>query len=147
MNLLMPFDNGYERNWWQKNFELNENRIIGRCVIKLFFRISFKIFLILTILSGSASGEEIKETDPVALFNQGETFFHEGQYDQAIAYFNKTIEINPRYADAYHNRGVAYFSKREYEKAWDDVHKTESLGSRVNPEFLQALREASGRQK
>jgi hypothetical protein len=34
-----------------------------------------------------------------------------------------------------------------YEKAWDDVHKAEGLGWQVHPEFLKALREASGRQK
>ncbi len=39
--------------------------------MKLFFRIIFKIFLILTILAGCATTEEIKETDSDALLTQG----------------------------------------------------------------------------
>ena len=79
--------------------------IIRRCVMKLFIRIIFKIFLILAILVGCATTEEIKETDSVALYNQGTDFVEEGQYDRAIAYFSKAIEINPTYAKAYSNRG------------------------------------------
>ena len=61
--------------------------------MKLFFRLIFKMFLILSILAGCASTEEIKETDPVALLNQGAAFVEKGQYDRSIAYFNKAIEI------------------------------------------------------
>jgi len=46
--------------------------------MKLFFRIIFNIFLILTILAGYATTEEIKENDPVALFKQGEAFYEKG---------------------------------------------------------------------
>ena len=38
--------------------------------MKLFSRIIFKIFLILTILAGRAATAEIKETDSDALLNQ-----------------------------------------------------------------------------
>ena len=72
--------------------------------MKLVFRIIFKISLILTILAGCATDEEIKETDPVALLNQGTAFVEEGQYDLSINYFDKAIEINPRDAWAYNNR-------------------------------------------
>ena len=78
-----------------------------RCAMKFFFRFIFKIFLILTILTGCATIEEIKETDPVALLIQGEAFYEKGQYDQAIAYYNKAIEINPRFTEAYYDRGLA----------------------------------------
>jgi tetratricopeptide (TPR) repeat protein len=66
---------------------------------------------------------------------------------KAISDFNKAIEINPRDAMAYNNRGLAYFFKSDYEKAWDDVHKAEDLGQQAHPKFLKMLREASGRQK
>ena len=45
---------------------------------------------------------------------------------------------------AYNNRGAAYYYKGEHDKAWDDIHKTLSLGYPVDPELLKALREASG---
>jgi tetratricopeptide (TPR) repeat protein len=164
--------------------------------MKLFFRIIFKIFLIITISAGCASAAEIKETDSNALLNQGieinpryAEFYNnrglvyeeKGQYDKAISYYNKAIELNPRYAKAYNNRGnayykkgqyektisdyskaieinprfaeaynnraVAYFYKRNYEKTWDDVYKAQNLGYKVHPGFLNALRQASGREK
>ena len=62
--------------------------------MKLFLRIIFKIFLILTILIGCATTEEIKETDPDALFKQGTMHAEKGEYARSITYFNKTIEIN-----------------------------------------------------
>lgn len=34
----------------------------------------------------------------------------------------------------------------EYDQAWEDVHKAQSLNNPVGPEFLRALREASGRE-
>ena len=59
--------------------------------MKLFFRIIFKTVLILTILTGCAT------TD-----------------------YNKAIELNPKFAMAYNNRGFTYFLKKDYEKAWDE---------------------------
>ena len=85
--------------------------------MKLFFRIIFKIFLILTILAGCATTEEIKETDPVALLDQSEAFIEKDQYDRAIANCNKAIEINPRLAKAYYNRGVGKFNLKDYQGA------------------------------
>jgi tetratricopeptide (TPR) repeat protein len=181
--------------------------------MRLILRNIFKICLILTVLIGCATTQKIKETDPTKLLRQGNSFFEKGQYDQSIAYFNKAVEIdpkdaeaynnrgvaydnkgqydkaiadctkaieinpeyelpynnrccvyykrgrydnavadcaraikiNPSYAAAYKNRGMAYFYKREYEKAWDDVYKAQNLGYNVNPEFINALRQASGR--
>ena len=49
-------------------------------------------------------------------------------------------------ANVYNNRGVAYYLQGDYKKAWEDVHKVESLGDQVHPDFLKALRDASGRQ-
>jgi len=43
--------------------------------------------------------------------------------------------------------GVAYARKGRYDKAWGDVHKAQDLGLKIHPEFLNALRKASGRQK
>ena len=79
--------------------------------------------------------------------NRGLVNEEKGQYDKAISDYNKAIEINPRFAEAYNNRVVTYFYKRDYETAWDDVYKAQSLGYKVHPGFLNALRQTSGREK
>ena len=84
--------------------------------MKSFFRIIFKISLILTILDGCATTEEIKVNDPITLSNQGIVFIEEGQYDRAITYFNKAIDLNPRYAVAYNNRGIVCTEKASIKK-------------------------------
>jgi len=75
--------------------------------MKLFFRFILKMLLILTILAGCETTEEIKETDLAAILNQGVDFTKNDQNDRAIAYFNKALEINPRSAEVYYNRGLA----------------------------------------
>ena len=77
----------------------------------------------------------------------GQAHMKEGLYDRAISDFNKALEINPRYADAYNNRGHAYYNKQEYDKAWEDVQKTQDLDSQLHPKYLNDLREASGREE
>ncbi len=61
--------------------------------------------------------------------------------------FSKAIEINPRLTAAYYDRAIAYYSKGEYEKVWEDVYKAQSLGYQVPKKFLKALRKASGRER
>ena len=83
-----------------------------------------------------------------AYFSRGVSFAQgKHQYDEAISDYNKAIEINPGFAKAIALRGYAYYSKGEYDKAWVDVHKVESLGYRLPPGFLMALSEASGRRE
>ncbi|MGB2808363.1 MAG: tetratricopeptide repeat protein [Sedimentisphaerales bacterium] len=69
------------------------------------------------------------------------------QLDDPNAHYTNAVEINPKLAVAYSNRAVVYCKKEEYDKAWEDVHKAQSLGYQVHPGFLKALREASGRER
>lgn len=83
----------------------------------------------------------------MAYANRGVTFAKKRQYDQAISDLTKAIEINPGLAMAYNIRAAAFWGRREYKKAWDDVHKAQNLGYRVDTRFLKDLRKASGRQR
>jgi tetratricopeptide (TPR) repeat protein len=51
------------------------------------------------------------------LFQQGIASLEEGQYDRAISYFNKAIDMEPRSVGAYRYRGIAYAEKGQYDKA------------------------------
>lgn len=83
----------------------------------------------------------------MAYINRGAAYAKKGQHDLAISEFTKAIAINPRHADAYYNRAVAYSCTGKYEETWDDVHKAQSLGAQVHPGFLKALCDASGRER
>ena len=75
----------------------------------------------------------------ISYYNRGSNYMNRGEYDQAILCFDKTIKIQPKFAPA-------YYQKKEYDKAWEDVHKAESMEFQVPPDFLKALRDASGRE-
>ncbi len=64
-----------------------------------------------------------------------------------MGWFKHSKEPEARDAKAYYNRAGAYYYKKDYDKAWEDVHKAQGLGYQINPEFLKALCEASGRDK
>jgi tetratricopeptide (TPR) repeat protein len=50
-----------------------------------------------------------------------------GDYDRAIADFNKAIELDPKDAIAYGGRGFAYSSKADYDRAIADLTKAIEL--------------------
>ena len=50
-----------------------------------------------------------------------------GQLDQALADYNKAIEISPDYADAYNNRGEVYRKKNMIPQATADYRKATQL--------------------
>lgn len=81
------------------------------------------------------------------LYERAKTYGKIREYDMAISHFTKAIEMHPKYSKAYVNRASVYFKKGKYEKAWEDVHKAQSLGYKVDTEFLKNLREASGKER
>lgn len=91
------------------------------------------------------------EIDPQyvnAYINRGTVYDSKGEYDKAIADFTRAIEIEPNNPRSYgSSRAWAYFDKGDYAKAWEDVHKAESLGGTIDPDFLEKLKKASGREK
>jgi hypothetical protein len=60
---------------------------------------------------------------------------------------SKVMRIDPKHANAYYYRAIIYYIKGEYDKAWDDIHKSQSLGYHISPTFLKNLSEASETQR
>jgi tetratricopeptide (TPR) repeat protein len=58
---------------------------------------------------------------------------------------NKSLEINPNYGRAYYNRAINYFLQKEYDNAWADLHKAETLGIVDDTNLTSDLKKASGR--
>lgn len=55
--------------------------------------------------------------------DRGHKNFEKGNYDEAIPNFNKALEIDHRYFDAYVLRGSAFFKKNQYDLALTDFNK------------------------
>ena len=63
-----------------------------------------------------------------------EFYADKGNYDRAIADYNKALQINPEYAETYFNRGVAHSLKGDYDRAIEDYTKA----LQINPQFAVA---------
>ena len=67
--------------------------------------------------------------DHVSYNNRGIDYSEKGEYDLAVKYFTKAIELKPDYAIAYNNRGAVYRSKGEHDLAIEDCDKAIQLKS------------------
>jgi lipoprotein NlpI len=83
----------------------------------------------------------------VAFFNRGFAYAGKSQHDRAIADFSQALKLNPKDAMIYNYRAFSFYFTGDYENAWQDVKKAQSLGYEVNPEFLEELRRVYGRKK
>ena len=59
------------------------------------------------------------------------------KYDEAIRYYDKAIELHPEFAQAYHERGMAYSFKEEFNTTVADLTKAVEL----NPDFILSYTE------
>ncbi len=65
----------------------------------------------------SITPEETPEERAKSLFDQGFDFFKVGEYQRSIFYFEKTIELNPQFKDAWYSLGVAHMNLGNDQKA------------------------------
>jgi len=54
----------------------------------------------------------------------------------AIADFDRAIAINPLFAAAYYNRGIAHGKLGDYNQAIGDLKTASKLGNKVSQDFL-----------
>ena len=55
-----------------------------------------------------------------AHLNRGNTYLIKGEYDAAVADFNKAIQLDPGHATSYSNRSLAYIKKGLFDYALTD---------------------------
>ncbi len=72
-------------------------------------------------------------------YNLGVFYYGKGMYEEAIAKFEKAIEIKPNNAKAHYNLAMGYYYRKTYSLAIKHCDRAIELGYRVHPEFLEKL--------
>ncbi len=85
------------------------------------------LVLLIVVVLGCAEVEK-PSLDAETYLNRGNAYSKKGQYDHAISDFTKAIEINPRYALAYNNRGIVMRKLGNIKMACSDAKRACELG-------------------
>ncbi len=75
----------------------------------------------------SPKAEPALIVDPTTAFKAGKQLVAEHHPEQAVAQFDKAIEIDPRYADAYNARGLIRQQSNDLNGALQDFNKVIEL--------------------
>ncbi|MCA1389651.1 tetratricopeptide repeat protein [Bradyrhizobium sp. IC3123] len=73
---------------------------------------------------------------------RGNAYFAKGDFDRAIADYNRVIAVDPEYAHdyaAYGSRAIAYLRKGDLRQAFADVDRKQALSWLAAGVFLAAL--------
>ena len=75
-------------------------------------------------------------SDSVKIFTyiQANERAKQGEYEEAIKAYNRVIELDPVFINAYYNRGVAKIQLKESQEAIEDFNKA----IECNPNFANA---------
>jgi serine/threonine protein kinase len=60
-------------------------------------------------------------------YRQGDKFYGQRKYDEAIEAYTRAIELNPNDSGVYNNRGIVYHLLSEYDKAIADYNRAAEL--------------------
>ena len=69
------------------------------------------------------------EPDIQRHFDEGNSYFNEGQYGKAIESYNRVVALYPDFVQAYYNRGLAYYKAGKYDEAIADYSRVVSTTS------------------
>lgn len=70
------------------------------------------------------------ETDPKVLLKLGGAYSNLGQFEQAIPAYNRALELDAQYFEAYNDRAGALFNLKNYDAAIADYTKALSLAAK-----------------
>jgi len=72
-------------------------------------------------------------------FDRGWSEHQQGNFDQAIRYYSKAIELDPKHSDAHNNRGSLFYDKGDLDQAIINYRMVLKLSE--DPSFRQFAEE------
>jgi tetratricopeptide (TPR) repeat protein len=73
-------------------------------------------------------------SDVLNYFNSGVTFYNQKEYSKAIQAYQKVIELDPTYVEAYNNLGIIYQMMGDVDRAFGACQKA----TEINPRYQKA---------
>lgn len=81
----------------------------------------------------------LKNDNPDHYFYRGLSYYKLGKLNESIADNTKAIELKPDFANAWFNRSVLYRDIKNYQLAYNDMIKAQSLGYQVPKNYVDEL--------
>lgn len=84
-------------------------------------------------------------TDPSIFYNLGVSYYTAQNYDKAISYFEKSVQLDPKFVDGYYQLGLVYMAKNNNPKAVENFKKVieidpNSAAAKEVQEFIDSLK-------
>ncbi len=96
-------------------------------VLSIIFLIACCVLLINSFSDADDKKPQQAKVPEWELFEKGNSLFMSGKYQDAIGVYTKAIELNPKVALFYNNRGYAYRHLENFKKAIEDYNKAIAL--------------------
>jgi tetratricopeptide (TPR) repeat protein len=94
-----------------------------------------RAFIIMFLFIFFANPAFAGDLDIQHYFDEGNTYFNEGQYKKAIESYSRLIAIYPDFIQGYYNRGLAYYKAGKYDEAVADYSRVISSPADANAEL------------
>ena len=104
-------------------------------ILKFLEITSLVVLILVSIASAGQFADQINSPNSsINLYNKGVALVNLGKLDEAIKAYDKAIEINPQYADAWYNKGNILCQLGKFDEGIKAYDKT----IEINPKYSNA---------
>lgn len=120
------------RLWWWESWLLGRQRWLSAGLVLL--TLSGMLTLGIWLARSGKFAEPITGNDPTELIKKGYIAFEQKDYNKALAYYNRCLELDPDYAAAFNNRALVLQALEKWPQALEDSNRAIAL----DPDYATA---------
>ncbi len=129
-------DFNLEKDGYQSHQEAVEFSKLKRSQEEMSYQISFVLYRTNELTPSQRLQRKGADEKALVFFNQGIDLFNAGNFRDAIAKFEKSVEVKPDFMEGYQNLASSYFRDNQYEKAISAAQKA----LEIEPKFVQMIK-------